>query len=114
MLRAKAASVGTRIAGQPFLRDWLHLELRLASLRLDPDGHPYPGDRRWQLALRGMAASRRMGVSRARRALLGAWFFGVGLLPPSLAARAVVWKMAPAARPAALDRALKKIRRVLG
>jgi len=112
-LRAKAAQRGVRVGAAPYLRDPLHLELRIASLRLDPLGHPFDRDRRMDLMLRGLSASRRLRLRLPRRLLSAAWFVAVGLLPQRAAAALITWKMLPANRPAALDRILKKMRRVL-
>jgi glycosyltransferase involved in cell wall biosynthesis len=113
VLRAKAASVGVKLEKPPYMRDSLHLELRLASLRLDPAGHPYPQDRRLDLMLRGVAASGGLRLSWARRVLMAGWFLLVGLSPRALATLAIAWKMVTANRPATIDRSLKMIRRVL-
>lgn len=67
-----------------------HLQARLASLRLDPHGHPRREDRRTALALRGMAASRREpSFSPRKRILFAAWFLLVAALPASFARRLI-------------------------
>ena len=113
VLRDKVAAAGLRLRGRPQLRDPVHLEQRLASLRLDPSGHPYPGDGRIMLALRGAAASRRARMSRPRRAAIALWFLIAGLLPARIALPAIRWKLHPPTRPAAIDRNFKRIRRLL-
>jgi glycosyltransferase involved in cell wall biosynthesis len=112
-LRAKAAALGYRLDGSPHLKDPIHLELRMASLLIDPAGHPYRDDGRRSLALRGFAASRRARLPWARRMVMATWFLLAGLLPRSLAYRAICWRMMPSHRPRAIDRSLKWIRRVL-
>jgi glycosyltransferase involved in cell wall biosynthesis len=113
-LRAKTAVQGVPLGPARYLRDPLHLELRLASLRLDPPGHPFGQDRRLELAVRGIAASRRLRLNAARRLLMAGWFLAAGVLPARTATAIIRWKMMPANRPAAMDRLLKKMRRALG
>lgn len=113
VLHAKAAAAGHPVIGEPFQNDALHLELRLASLCLGPASHPVAQDRRWPLAWRGMRASRHLSLPPLRRALAAAWFLAVGFLPLPLAARLVAWKMAPALRPAPIDAAFKRLRKLL-
>jgi glycosyltransferase involved in cell wall biosynthesis len=113
VLRAKAAAFGVWLRPSLYLKDPIHLELRLASLRLGPDTHPYREDNRVGLALRGIAASRWGRFSWSRRVLTAAWFMIAGMFPFGLASRAIRWKMMPANRPGAVDRVLKWIRRAL-
>jgi len=112
-LRAKAEALGFRLGESPHLKDPSHLELRMASLLIDPAGHPYRDDGRFALGLRGAAASRRARLSWSRRAVMAMWFLLAGLLPRSLAYRAISWRVMPSHRPMAIDRSLKWIRRVL-
>jgi hypothetical protein len=112
-LRAKAAVQGVPLGPAPYLRDPLHLELRLASLRLDPPGHPFGQDRRRELALRGIGASRRLRLNVPRRLLMAGWFLAAGVLPGRSARAIIRWKMTPADRPTAVDLLLKILRRAL-
>jgi len=112
-LEAKAREVGMQVSPTPGLRDHQHLEIRLASLRLDPTRHPYPGDSLGTLALRGALASRRARTSWKRRVILAAWFLTVGFLPGAVASRAIAWRLTQASRPQAVDRILKAIRRLM-
>jgi hypothetical protein len=114
VLQDKACAMGLRLRGSPQLKDPLHLERRLASLRLDPAMHPYPADGALGLALRGIAACRRARFSWPRRALLAAWFLAAGFLPDRLARRAIDWKLQPATRSAGIRRNMRRIRRILG
>jgi hypothetical protein len=113
VLKAKVLAAGLELAGDPQLRDPVHLELRLASLRLDPAGHPYPADRRLNLALLGVAASRRARLSWRRRSVIALWFLVAALLPRRIALPAIRWKMQPTARPGGVDRHIKRLRRLL-
>ena len=69
-------------------RDAAFLGFRLASLLLDAQGHPIPGDRRGNLVLRGVTASlanpQLAWPNRLRRA---AWFAACGVAPPATARR---------------------------
>ena len=66
------------------------LGFRLASLRLDPVGHPFPGDRPQRLARDGIrAALTNPLLTRRDRVIRPAWFALVGLLPRRAAARLV-------------------------
>jgi glycosyltransferase involved in cell wall biosynthesis len=112
-LRAKASAARRVPAKPPYLRDPMHIELRIASLRLDPVGHPFRDDQPLLLAFRGMVASRRASLPWSRRALLAVWFPIAAASPYFLASRAIRWKMMPANRPANIDRWLKWARRVL-
>jgi hypothetical protein len=113
VLRAKARAAGFTLRGAPQMRDPTHLELRLASLRLDASAHPYPTDNRLLLALRGAAASRRARLSLPRRALLALWFLVVGVLPAPIARPTLRWKMQPSSRPRWIDRGVKRLRHLL-
>lgn len=113
VLRARAAAAGVQVGAAPCLRDPVHLELRLASLRLDRRGHIYKQDGALDLAWRGVFASRRLRLSWPRRLVSALWFAAAGLLPAPLARPAISWKLLPGNRPAAIDRALKRLRRWL-
>jgi hypothetical protein len=109
-LRVKARQVGMRVPPALGLRDYQHLSTRLASLSLDRAQHPYAGDHRSVLALRGAVASLDARLPWKRRAILAAWFLVAGFLPPTLAEPAILWRLAPDDRPAAVDRFLKGVR----
>lgn len=112
-LAAAARAFGLKVAPGHELQDPQHLATRLASLRLEPELHPYPTDSRLALAQRG--AWRIMGtrLSLPRRLILASWFLAVGLLPASLASRAVSWRLQQASRPSWADRLLKTLRRAV-
>jgi glycosyltransferase involved in cell wall biosynthesis len=68
---------------------------RMASLRLDPAGHPFPGDRPRELARRGIRSVWRNPFNGPRdRAVRTVWFALTGYLPRGLA-RAVVGRFVP-------------------
>jgi glycosyltransferase involved in cell wall biosynthesis len=83
------------------LRDVEHLQFRLASLRIEPDAHPVPGDRRIRLGgLGARAALRARGYRPAKRAGLALWFLAVAALPRQAAVAAI--ELAFHARPRSL------------
>jgi glycosyl transferase family 2 len=109
-LQTKAREMGLGVPLTLGMRDYHHVSTRLASLRLDPALHPYASDRRSALAVRGAFASLHARLPWKRRAILAAWFMAGGMLPRSLAEPLIVWRLAPAFRPPAVDRLLKTLR----
>jgi glycosyltransferase involved in cell wall biosynthesis len=98
---AREAALSARVG--PLRADWLlrdpeHLQFRLASLRLDPAGHPYAGDGRVRLGLLGARAGLATRGYRLRKRLLLAWWFVLGATLPARAATAVI-EMGFRARP---------------
>jgi len=111
VVRARARAAGLSVAAELGMGDHAHLTTRLASLCLEPARHPYPGDSRLRIALRGMASSGQARLPWKRRGLLAAWFAAVGLLPRPVASRAVTWRLVASARPPPFDRIFKAVRR---
>lgn len=111
-LREKAGELGLVVSNEPGMNDHQHLSTRLASLCLDPERHPYGGDSRASLGLRGATSTRDARLPRRRRAIVAMWFLALGFLPRSAASRAVAWRLAPASRPAGVARTLKLLRRL--
>lgn len=71
------------------------LSYQLASLRLEPEQHPFPQDRAPVLAARGLRAALTHPLLSARsRIVRSAWFVLVALLPRR-AASAVVERLTP-------------------
>src|SRR5262249_41210271 len=110
-LRQKAAQHGLEVAPSPGLADPQHLTNRLGSLITDPKNHPYLGDSRFRLAMRGAWASCYASMVYARRAFLVAWFLVIGLLPNSGASRLLRWRLDPSSRPHGVKHAVAAIRR---
>jgi hypothetical protein len=113
-LRAHAPQRGIEINAAPGLHDAVHLEQRLASLCFDPDLHPYPADSRRTLALAGARAAFSAPMSAKRRGVYCAMFVIAGLAPLFVARRALAWKLERSSRPAAIDRMIGQLRRLLG
>lgn len=113
VLRSTALGQGKVAAPDLGMGDHQHLTSRLASMCVAPSQHPYGGDRRAALGVRGALASRSARLPPSRRALLAAWFLAAGGLPRPLAERLVAWRLVPQSRPRGLDRLAKVVRRAL-
>lgn len=109
-LARRAQALGLEPDPRPGLRDHRHLANRLASLCLDPAGHPFFGESRLSLSLRGLWASRRARLPAARRLILGGWFAASGLLPRALARPWVCWFHDKRTRPPFVQRLITALR----
>lgn len=110
-LIATATQLGHTVSPQLGLRDYLHVQDRLVSLRFDASTHPIPDDTRLSLALSGFwAIWRSSPFSWTRKCILSLWFLWVGLAPQAWAMPAITWKFAGKARPLWADAMLKKLR----
>jgi hypothetical protein len=106
-----AQSVGLRVPDDVFKKSMSALSYRLASLRLDPGGHPIPRDGTLAVlldAVRAFFVPQGLGA-RGRVALL-VWAVLVGLSPRRAAERLVLWRFASPSRPKALRVALRLLR----
>jgi len=107
----KATEFGLEPPIDPGKHDWLHLENRISSLCVDPQGHFMRSDSRAALGFCGFSASHRDArLTRRRRTMLALWFLAVGLLPRRLSRALVIWRMAPQARPRLLTKLLRFVR----
>lgn len=111
-LEAKARELGLEVAAHLGDRDHRHVANLVASLAMDPEGHPSPTDSRLNLAWRGLKATTRAHLPIARRAILGGWFAASGVLPRPLAKPLVSWYLDKQSRPAFVQRLLKAMRAV--
>jgi GT2 family glycosyltransferase len=98
-IRAAARQHGLRASDDLGERDPDLLFLRLASLALDPAGHPVPGDRRLALLSRMFAAAWAAppGTTGGARILILAT--ALTLLPRRLGFSPLAWFLSPATRP---------------
>ena len=110
VLAERAAAFGLAVDPDVGLRDAWHVLARLGSLCLEPERHPIPRDRRIELGLRGAWTSRQAGFRGRRRAVIAAWFLGVGVLPSAAARRLFTWRFEASSRPRLLTRALSRLR----
>lgn len=109
-LAHRARPLGLEPSPRPGLRDHRHLANRMASLCLDPKGHPFSGESRLSLAVRGVSASRRARLPARRRMILGGWFAASGLLPRPMARPWICWLLDKTTRPPILQRLITAIR----
>jgi glycosyltransferase involved in cell wall biosynthesis len=109
LLREHAARRGFVVDGDPLLRAILHLQYRLASLRLLPERHPIPGERAWSVARHGIAAAWDAKERPAARLVVMAWFLAVAVLPRPLAVPLIALRFVPASRPAVLGALLRRL-----
>ena len=112
VLAAKAREFGFQFSPNAGLGDHQHLEVRLASLQVEPAQHPYPGDSRKRLGVCGAMASTTAKTTWPRRGILAAWFLAVGFLPNRVASRAVMWRLARETRPLYANRVFKILGRM--
>ncbi|GAB4366817.1 MAG: glycosyltransferase family 2 protein [Elainellaceae cyanobacterium] len=84
---------------------------RLASLRLEPQAHPVPSDRVFQLCYWGFRCLWQFSnYNWQKRLIYSLWFVWVGLMPVPLARLGISWLYAPHFRPKFIDWTLGKIR----
>jgi hypothetical protein len=110
VLRECAAARGLPVALQPGLRDYQHVGVRLGSLILEPERHPLLTDTRPGLAVDGFLAALRASLPPARRAVLAAWYLGLGALPRRLARHLIRWRYLPDSRSRPVRAGLKLLR----
>ncbi len=114
-LRAHAAQLGVTLAEGLSLRQPDHVLHRLASLRLDPAGHPLRGDRRITLLRAGARAVRaRTELPAADRAVQLVILATVALLPRRPAGAVVAWAVGGGRRPEWLRRLARVARGMRG
>ncbi len=109
LLREHAARLGIAIEGDPLDRAILHLQYRLASLRLRPADHPVPGERALGIAGRGLKAVFGANDPWPARLSLAFWFPAVAVLPMAAARRLIALRFVPASRPAILGSVLRRL-----
>jgi glycosyltransferase involved in cell wall biosynthesis len=99
IIKAKATELGYPISPSLFAADYLHLQMRMSSLRLDPHHHPISTDSPIDLICKGLWASwLHPELTLKKRILLSGWFMGVGFMSRSLAALAITWLLMPRSR----------------
>jgi len=108
LLREHAARRGFRVRGDPLDRAVLHLQYRMASLRLLPSRHPVP-EHRASIAWRGVIAAWTATERLPARVFSMAWFVAVALAPRALAIRLIALRFVPASRPALLGSVLRRL-----
>ena len=111
ILADEATELGYTLTHKLGWQDYLHLQSRIASLRLDPQNHPIFSDSVLVLAYKGYWATWKYAEFNWKRKLIvSTWFLWVGLLPQPIAKSAISWVFALYSRPKAIDWVVKKIR----
>jgi hypothetical protein len=101
VIARKAAEMGREVPCDLGMRSYGNLQDRIVLLRLAPEEHLMPSDRRSILVYHGLRAVCRYSKLPWRRKLrLSAWFVWAGLLPLPVAKLAFDWKFNPRSRPA--------------
>jgi glycosyltransferase involved in cell wall biosynthesis len=108
-LRQHAARLGLAVDGDPLDRAILHLQYRMASLRLRPEAHPVPGETPAQVLSRAVQATRTLGDNSASKAALVAWFLAVASAPFPIAEKLLAFRFVPGSRPKAVGAVLRKL-----
>jgi glycosyltransferase involved in cell wall biosynthesis len=109
LLRARAADLGSEPPVDWLLRDPMHLQSRIALLRLAPDRHPFPSDHPHRLGRHGIAAAlRHPGFSLRKKLFMAAWFVLAALLPRQPAVRVIRAGMLRGDRPAWFQRFIER------
>ena len=104
-----------RLGYTPFpnleLLDYLHVQDRLAYLRLDPQRYPISHDSPYALSLRGIWAILKYSpFTWSRKSLLCAWFLWLGFAAQSWVTTSIRWRFLGNSRPRWIDRLLKTVR----
>ncbi|BAY09535.1 glycosyltransferase family 2 protein [Calothrix sp. NIES-2098] len=112
-LSSKATELAYTISHKLGDRDYFHLMNRLASLRLDPQNHPFPTDSPLELAGKGYwAIWKYTEFPGKRKLILSTWFIWVGLMPKPLAKPAINWLLNSQTRPQIINWLIKIIRSI--
>jgi hypothetical protein len=109
LMREHAARLAMPIVGEPLDNAVLHLQYRVASLRLRAADHPVAGETASRVLRNAVTASWRSGDGLATRLCLVAWFVAVALLPIALARPILAFRFVPTSRPAALGALLRRL-----
>jgi glycosyltransferase involved in cell wall biosynthesis len=109
LLQQHAARLGLAVDRDPLRRAPLHMQYRLASLRLLPAAHPVPGESALVVACRGMVAAWQARERLPARLFTMLWFLAVGVLPAGAARRLIALRFVPASRPALLGAVLRRL-----
>lgn len=99
-----ARAHGLRVEPSYGERDQEYLFVRLASVKLDPERHPIPGDSAPALLPKLLRAQWRSYRSRKARLAAAAFATALALTPRALGWKLLAWRHTPAARPSWLAR----------
>lgn len=111
LLKHKATELGYDVPDDLEYRFFGRVWSRLASLKLEPENHPVPGDRAVVLSYWGMRAILKYsGFNGLKKSMYCLWFIWVGVMPLPLARPAIVWLLAPQFRPKSIHQMLTQFR----
>ncbi len=110
-LRDRAAALNIDLPGD-LLNQMIHLEGRIASLKLDRGRHPLPDDRLASLVMPALAKLLHEEEPAARRLFHLLWLLAVLISPPRLCERLVAYRFIPGARPEILNNIMGALRLV--
>jgi glycosyltransferase involved in cell wall biosynthesis len=109
-LRRHALRLDFDVIGEPNDHAILHLQYRLASLKLCPEKHPVEGETLGdavRLAISAAATGRDRPVSRV---LVALWCLALALSPRRVAEKLVTWRFVPESRSPVLNKILRWLR----
>jgi hypothetical protein len=109
-LRKHARHLGFVVPEDPLDRAILHLQYRLASIRLMPERHPIEGETVAGITFRAFKALFWLEDHRLSRFVLLVWFGSVALLPRPLARRLITWRFVPERRSGRMTWLLRRFR----
>lgn len=100
LIRSFGTRTGIKAPEEPILRIPAHVKARLASLRLAPDLHPFPEDRPFALALRGIRSCKEFrDMPFWKKPFLSMWLLLVALLPRRIVEPMITFGLMPHRRP---------------
>jgi glycosyltransferase involved in cell wall biosynthesis len=110
LLIQRANALGHTAPPNLVRRNYVHVQKRLASLRLEPQKHPVSDDRPLRLVRWGLDAIwRYSGLDWKKCLMFSIWFVWVGVMPLLMVKPIASWLFAPRSRPKAIDLAAKRI-----
>ena len=106
---------GLAVPRDPLRRSVNHLQYRLASYSIEPDVHPFEGDRLSALAYSVVRSAALSPQLRLRdKTLLIAWAIACGLAPQYFRRKLILWRFAPTSRPALVKTLLRVLSSLRG
>jgi glycosyltransferase involved in cell wall biosynthesis len=116
LLQSKAQEMGLDPTDKLGLRDYIHLQTRLASLKINPTKHPISSDVAMTLTGKSITAVwHHSNISLFRKIILSIWFLWVGILPKSFAQPAIILLLIPrSGKRLSLNLSLRSLTQKLG
>jgi glycosyltransferase involved in cell wall biosynthesis len=99
LLNKLSAAYGEEAKANSVLSTYTHLKVRLASLKMFPEAHPFQSDRLWSTLLKMTQTTYSCkSISPATRAALCAWGLAIAALPKLLAEQLIIIGLSPYSR----------------